>query len=50
MDENARNELESIYTAITALNIRVEALRRFLGISVQEMELKLAEVRAEYLD
>ena len=48
MDHEARTELDSIYTAITALNVRVEALRRCLGVSIEDMERKIAEVRVEY--
>jgi hypothetical protein len=48
MDEEARTELENIYRALTALNVRVEALRRCLLVPVEEMERRMAEVRVEY--
>ncbi|HLK49745.1 MAG TPA: hypothetical protein VKT49_16495 [Bryobacteraceae bacterium] len=48
MEHEARTELDSIYAAINALNIRVEALRRCLGVSTEDMERKIAEVRVEY--
>jgi hypothetical protein len=48
MDDEARTELDGIYAAITALNVRVEALRRCLEVSTEDMERKIAEVRVEY--